>query len=171
MKTKVLMVAIAMGLVLTAADANAQGRDGHMGRGPGIDFATMDLDSDGSVTMEEIEAAHAARFADADTDGDGGLSADELTAQATANNAERMARGIERMLSRMDENEDGILQMDEMKPRGGRGLDRMFSHLDADEDGAISADEFEAAKAERGEGRGRGGHGRGHGDRDHGKRG
>jgi Ca2+-binding EF-hand superfamily protein len=77
------------------------------------------------------------------------------------------------MIERMDENEDGLIQADEMKPRGGdrgeRNMERMFERMDTDEDGTLSAEEFAAAQEkmqERGERRQGQGHSQGHGNND-----
>lgn len=51
-----------------------------------MDFATVDADGDGVVTLEEATAAGwewtEEQFGVADTDGDGGLSAEEFAAAA-----------------------------------------------------------------------------------------
>ena len=166
MKTKILMAVLLSGVVMTAGAVTAQTAPAEMPERP--DFATLDTDSDGALTMAELEARGNARFADADTDGDGALSAEELVAQHTANAEERVAR----MITRMDTNEDGILQMDELKPRGGARFERMFERMDADKDGVLSEEEFAAVQdrmQERAGGRherGRdGGRGDGHGPR------
>ncbi|MEY1556408.1 EF-hand domain-containing protein [Yoonia sp. R2331] len=158
MKTQILMIAIAAGLTLNAVPVAAQDRADRP------DFATLDADGDGMLTLEEMQAAGAARFAAADADGDGALSAEELTAQMS----ERAARGADRMIERLDENGDGLLQQAEMQDsRMADRAERLFARADADEDGSISAEEFEAVKermGKRGGGK-RGGKGRGHGGR------
>ena len=151
MKRQILMAALLSGLVVAAGAASA---DGHRGERP--DFATLDLNGDGMLSLEELQNQGEARFAAADTNGDGGLSAEELIAAAGARAAER----AEQMIERHDENGDGVLQIDEM-PRPGDRADRMFDRVDADEDGLISEAEFEAAKDRMGERRG----GRDHGSR------
>ena len=156
MKSTVLIAAIAAGLTLVALDASAEGRGGPREKPA---FAILDADGNGSITMEELENAAAARFAAMDTDGNGGISAAEL---ATAHEAE-MASRTAKMIERMDENGDGELQADEMKPRGrGNNAERMFDHMDENEDAAISQDEYDAA------GEGRGGRHGGKGGRDRG---
>ena len=97
--------------------------------------------------MEELQAQGEARFASIDTNGDGGLSAEELIAAAEGRAEDRAAR----MLERLDENGDGILQMDEMPRRGGDRAERMFDRVDANDDGVISQEEFETAKERHGE--------------------
>ncbi|MFZ3581510.1 EF-hand domain-containing protein [Loktanella sp. DJP18] len=126
------------------------------------DFATLDVDGDGAVTQEEMQAQALSRFATADTDGDGGLSAEEMIAQQDQRRAARMAR----MIAARDTNGDGLLQAEEMVPDGDR-MARMFDHMDSDADGSISAAEFDAMTEHIGRGGpGRGDHkGRGHDDR------
>lgn len=146
MTQKVFVLALVAAVVGVAGAAQADdGRERP-------DFATLDANGDGVITQEELQAHAAARFASVDTNGDGGLSAEELIAAA----GERAADRTERMIARADENGDGLIQQDEMRPRGGDRLARMFARVDADEDGTISEDEFTAAqerRAERGEGR------------------
>lgn len=156
MKTTILIAALLSGAMMTAAVAQGAG---HQNR---PDFATLDLNSDGGVTMEEMQTQGQARFAAADTDGDGALSVAEMTAAAQARAGARAAQ----MLGDLDTNGDGLLQQAEMQPRGGDRLDRMFTRLDADADGAISEAEFAAARDHTGAGMGtHRGHGHGAPDR------
>lgn len=172
MKTALLMGAIIAGLAVNSAQAQERHADGPRGE---MEFSALDANSDGMLTPEDLAALQAERFATADTDGDGGLSEAELIARATQEASERAAARAERfatrMLERLDENEDGILQADELGDGTSRGMDRMFARFDTDEDGAISQEEFEAAKAAMEERRGdrmdRGGRD-GHGPRDRG---
>jgi Ca2+-binding EF-hand superfamily protein len=134
-----------------------------------VEFGALDTNGDGGLTLEEMQAAAAARFAAADTDGDGGLSAAEMLAQREADNTERAERRAARMIERLDENEDGLVQIEELA-EARRPLDRMFERVDTDEDGVISQAEFDDAREHMGERRhGHGGDRRhGHGDRDRG---
>lgn len=157
MKSTVLMTAIVAGLTLTAMDASAAGRGGDRAM---PDFATLDTDGSGTLSVAELEAAAAGRFAAMDINGDGGISAEELA----ANREGRAAKRAERMLSRLDANEDGLLQADEMKPRGA-SVERMMSRVDTNEDGEISPEEFEKMSDKRGK---RGGKGRGDRQKDNG---
>ncbi|MCU4654024.1 calcium-binding protein [Roseibacterium sp. SDUM158016] len=143
--------------------------------GPRMVFEQFDLDGDGSVTLEEMEGARAARFAEADANDDGVLDRDELIAMAT----ERAARGIDRMLERVDADGDGAISSEEMADmrgaRRGPGPEAMFERFDANADGAVTEAEFDEAMAafrerhggrfgDRGEMQGRGQDGgRGHG--------
>ena len=162
MKTPILMAAIVAGFGLVGTDAQAQGR---------ADFATLDSNGDGQITMEELAAQGAARFATADTNGDGALSEAELLARASERAEGRAASIVARMLERLDANEDGLIQQTEMPTPDGTRAERRFERADANDDGAISAEEFEAASERGGDGRRghkggkRGGHGEGRGGR------
>lgn len=156
MKTTLLILAISAGAALSMTPAQAQDRGGMI-------FEELDLNNDGQVTLEELEGQQAARFAAADTDGDGALSEAELLARAEERAGDRATRMVTRMLERLDANEDGLIQADEMPERENDRMTRRFERADANEDGAISAEEFEQARSERG---GKGGrHGGGKGER------
>lgn len=159
MKTPVLMAAIVAGFGLVATGAQAQGRP---------DFATLDTNGDGAISMAELEAQGEQRFATADTDGNGALSEAEMLAQAESRSEGRAAKMVARMLERLDANNDGEIQQTELPEHGGGRAERMFERADANEDGAISEEEFDAVAD-----RGRGGRGGKHGDRGgrHGQRG
>ena len=166
--------AMILAMAVNALPLSAQ-EQGQMPRGPQFNFADLDADNDGKVTPAELQAHAAARFAAADTDGNGTLSVEELVARQELLRAERMQRGAERMMERMDANKDGVLSADEMRPQNG---DRMFARLDADNDGAISEEEMNKARerfADRHEGKfgkwmkrhGDGEHGHGEGKKWH----
>ncbi|MFT6076523.1 MAG: Ca2+-binding EF-hand superfamily protein [Yoonia sp.] len=141
MKSKILMAALLSGAVLAAGAAQAKE---HRER---PDFVTLDLNGDGSLSLEELQAQGQARFANVDTNADGALSAEELIAAARDRASERAAR----MIERQDDNGDGVLQIDEMPSRGdGDRAEQMFERVDADSDGAISQEEFETAKERQG---------------------
>lgn len=144
---------------VTTADAGdatlpPAGRGGAMGhamrggmRGPMEalpDFATLDTNGDGEISLDEVKAAAEARFAAADTNGDGALSQDELAAQILKRMQEMAANGAARMIENLDKNGDGVLQPDEMQARGGDILDRMFARIDTNNDGQISQAEYDA---------------------------
>ena len=126
-------------------DGPGFGKPGFGGPGMMIDFARMDADKDGKVTLAEVTAFRANMVADADTDKDGLLSVDELAAHdakmVQANAADRAAARV----AAQDLNADGKLSVEEMlAPPMPANL---FGHLDTDGDGAISQAEFDAAKA------------------------
>ena len=143
MKSKILAVGIVAGLSLMAMDVSAQGRG---------DFATLDTNGDGQLTLEELQAQRATRFDTADTDGDGALSLAELEAVQS----ERAAAHAARILARLDADDSGALTLDEMGGNRPDRTGRIFERLDADADGVISIDEFEAMKDRGGPGHRRG---------------
>ena len=176
LRLALLAAAVAAGLGVSAA--TAQGMDDMApGMGPrALDFATADADGDGLLTPEELTGWAEARFAAADADADGALSAEEMADAASEAMAGRIAERTARMVERMDDDGDGLLQYSEIEARMPRPA-MIFDRLDTDGDGAISSEEF-AAVAEhrggpggmmqRGEGRGFGGWFGGHGEGRHG---
>ncbi|WP_299830764.1 EF-hand domain-containing protein [uncultured Roseobacter sp.] len=134
------------GLIAATAIAVAGGavyaRGGH--HGAPIDFETLDSNSDGQITKEEMQARGAARMASADTDGDGFLTKEELEAAG----AERARAFASRMIERLDANADGKLSAEEMqKPDRAERAERRFDRVDTDGNGTISEAEFDAARA------------------------
>ncbi|NIZ10134.1 EF-hand domain-containing protein [Pseudooceanicola sp. HF7] len=125
-----------------------------------LDFSQLDVDGNGELTLEEMQAHGKARaqerFAAADTDGDGKLSEADVAAHMKAMRAEREAqrdaRRAKHFLAERDADGDGLLSIDEMAPKGARA-EKMFGRVDRDGDGVISAEEFQAMQdrfAERG---------------------
>lgn len=162
MKTMLLMSAIAAGFMINANTAEAQG--GHRG-GERPSFETLDANSDGQVTLIELQAHRATqgaeRFAQTDTNSDGALSLEEMTAKADEERMARATRRAKRMIERLDANDDGLIQQSELSEREGRPdrAEEMFAKLDTDSSGGLSAEEFEAAKKEMRGGRDGGRHG------------
>jgi Ca2+-binding EF-hand superfamily protein len=121
----------------------------HEGKGQRMNFEQLDANSDGFITMDEMQAAHAARFAKNDANGDGFLDAEELAAshpkmgKRHKRGEEQSARKKSRMMRYMDENGDGKVALSEMPTDR---LERMFAKLDTDGDSKISKAEMEARK-------------------------
>ena len=157
MKTKLLIAALIAGVAATSVSAAGFGRGeagsfgGRMGAAD-LDFATIDANGDGSITLEEMQAIPATKFAAVDTDGSGTLTQEELTAQITADIELRAANHAQMQIAQRDTDGDGVLSLEEMQPTDTTRLATGFARLDADADGVVTAEEFEAfqtAKAER----------------------
>jgi Ca2+-binding EF-hand superfamily protein len=157
---KRMMIASMASLVLTSGLALAHGdgkgfarwdRDGNGAvtrdemRTTAVEqFQKIDLNKDGRLTLDEIQAAHrehaAARFAEKDANKDGKLERTEVP------------RMPDEMFKRLDANNDGALTPDELAAKGARFAEhaqKRFQHEDANGDGAISQDEVIAAVDKR----------------------
>lgn len=118
-------------------------------------FKTADIDADGFLSADELEAAHvqeraahiADKFAELDNNGDGGIKADELT------NTEGPNRHLARNFAEVDSNGDGSITLEEMKASiqakeaevancREQKKAQKFTKLDIDSDGKISLTEF-----------------------------
>ncbi|PUB12091.1 EF-hand domain-containing protein [Yoonia sediminilitoris] len=158
MKKTILTATVLTVLTMTAATADQ--------RHNGLDFAALDGNGDGAISLSELQARQTARFSDADSDGDGALSIDELTASVSQQAQERHASRVARMIERLDENGDGLLQEAELAARGSERMERMFERADSDDDGLVTESEFADLRDRRGGDRGKrhdGGRGGRHG--------
>ncbi|MDE9449329.1 EF-hand domain-containing protein [Aliiroseovarius sp. Z3] len=187
----VLGASVALGgtAVMAFGGKDGRGMDGPHGGFMQMEFADLDADANGQLTVEDLQANAQARFTSADTDGNGELTVEELQAHRSAKMAERQAASgdqqkrskplsekqmgwmVEKMIAKRDSNGNGTLSLDEMTPDQVR-LDRMIDRFDTDDDNAISQAEFDEAQKEAFlRGHGKRGHGQGgHGKGGHGKR-
>lgn len=106
----------------------------------GVAFEQLDVDNDGVISRAEMEGIAQRRFQAADTNGDGMITVEELEAQAVS----RARMSAEKIMTRLDKNEDGMLEESEL-PNGKRAGHR-FDRMDGDGDGAVSKAEFDAAR-------------------------
>lgn len=157
MENSTLKILIAS-LAITAGAGVAFAQGGGM-RGQGMTFETLDADGSGEITAEDFELLKSQRFAAIDLDSDGSVSLEEFTEHAQANAAARASE----MFARLDADGDGVLSRDALEGRMGRGApgERMLSRFDSDNSGGISAEEFEAARERFAERRTGGEHGKG----------
>ncbi|PZR01039.1 MAG: histidine kinase [Cereibacter sphaeroides] len=109
-----------------------------------FDFAVIDTDKDGKITMEEIEVYRASRVQGVDANNDGKLSVDELTAMEMKRMEEVARSKAARMVERFDADGDGQLSAAELASRPVPM--RMFDRIDTDGDNAISQAEVDAAR-------------------------
>jgi len=100
-------------------------------------IANYDMDGDGTVTREELEAGLRQYFRQADTNHDGHLDADE----AAAANQRRIALDQSAAIPLIDWNKDGIIDFDEF----AAGVRSEFKRLDLNGDGKVTIDEFRMA--------------------------
>ena len=140
------------GMMRHGDDGPRYGRQMQEGMGPrgdGPGFAMMfqraDKDNSGTVTFEEFTAASPMALASADANGDGQINADELTDSMMR---EMMKRRAERMIERLDSDNDGQISMAEVE----NSQKRMFERIDIDGSGAIEQDELPQGRGMRGDG-------------------
>ncbi|WP_299349953.1 EF-hand domain-containing protein [uncultured Shimia sp.] len=144
------VVAAAIGVTAVAVQAKSFGK-GFGPRGPmPMEFSQLDINGDGQMTKEEMQAFGEQRFAEADTDGDGFLSMEEMKAHMVKEIEARFDKHGDKMLERKDANGDGKLSLEEMRPNEKR-QDKMFARMDADSDGVITQEEFDAARSKMAE--------------------
>lgn len=103
-----------------------------------------------AITAAQAHAQKGPRleFADIDADGSGSLSADEMSA-ARANKTERM-------IARLDTDEDGSISEEEwdnrpVRQKNGKRKAPDFADLDVDGNGLISSYDLETVRTERAE--------------------
>jgi Ca2+-binding EF-hand superfamily protein len=102
-------------------------------------FAVMDTNGDGKLSVEEHAEGAGRMFAAMDTDGNGSVTAAEMdAAQAKLHGDARMSSADK--IKAIDTNGDGMLSRDE-HVAGSRS---MFDKMDADHDGGITAAEMQA---------------------------
>jgi len=124
-------------------DADAGRPIEQMGRGgPGGGFLSrlleFDLDGDGRLTMDEAPEAIQARFERMDQNGDGFLDAEDQPAERGPGGlGGGPPGGFAQRLKELDKNGDGKLSREEAPDR----MQRFFDRMDRNEDGFIDEDE------------------------------
>jgi len=153
MKKITIAALITLGLAGATYTAMADNHRGGKGHG-GQMLEQVDANQDGNISKEEVANHRAERFSSADTNGDNLISADEFEAFAIAERERKQAERRARRFAKMDVDGDGLISADEHAAADKR-MDRMFERVDKDGDGVITEAEREAAKAKRGERRGK----------------
>ncbi|MEM1398800.1 MAG: EF-hand domain-containing protein [Pseudomonadota bacterium] len=111
------------------------GRGGHHGRGfGGISFEEVDANGDGTITLQEMQAAAGTRFGNADTNGDGAIDLGEFAAAQELRAEERRQLRAARAFERLDANSDGTVTQEEMET----AVAERFERMDRNEDGELT---------------------------------
>lgn len=132
-KESITVLAVVAGLVATTAQAR-DGSERMQER-----FSQIDVNSDGQITPEEMQAQAIARFTAADTDGDGALTAQEMAAAA-------QGKRKERLLKRFDKDGDGSISGAELDAVGEGKMGKRFDRIDADNNGSVTLEEMQARR-------------------------
>jgi len=93
------------GLASAAVDAHDRKHNHKEHMGKHFKSKKIDINKDGSISLEELLSGNMERFQKLDSDSDGTLSADEFNARLVA------------MFSKIDANGDGLINGDEMPKR------------------------------------------------------
>jgi len=141
-----VVLALAGFASVSLADGGRHGRGHHGGFGHGL-FETYDANDDGRLTQAEIDQVRQDRLAEFDQDGDGSLSLEEYQALWMDAMRERM---VDRFQSH-DDDGDGTVTAEEFT----EPLDRIVSRLDRNDDGELTMEELRRDR-DRGDRRGRG---------------
>lgn len=143
-KSTLQLVALSGLIALSGMAAEARGKDS------AARFEAIDTDSNGSVTVEELQAHAAARFASADSDGDGFLTPEEMRAGRDARAGKGGADRADKMLERHDTDKNGVLDKAELEAAGEQRKDRrgarMMQRLDTNDDGKLDLAEITARR-------------------------
>ena len=158
-RTKVLIAsiggAVALGITSAAvAGMSEHGRGGHMSAMVGM----IDTDADGKITRAEADAFRDAHLKQFDANADGVLNGDEYIAMLEDFRRQMMLTRFKKA----DADGDGALSKDEL----GNRMDWMFAHLDRNDDGVIEADEMRKRGGHKGDDDDDDDHGRGHHGKD-----
>ncbi len=134
MKTSILVIAACIGLATPSLALAAKG-DGE-GDGNRIQkrFERMDQDSNGRVTLEEVNTVREKRLARVDANGDGAVTLEELEEAS-----KRESRHGARRFERMDLNGDGKVTADE----SAEVTAMWFEKVDKNGDGGITIGELQ----------------------------
>lgn len=147
--TKIVLASVVAGAIgivgfVSLADAHGKkwGRDGGFGgRGPAMILGQMDANSDGDLTLAEIDEFRTSTLAKFDANGDQALTLDEFQNAWLEMMRPRMVDSFQRL----DEDGDAIVTDQEIQTP----LAMLTRRLDRNEDGVISSDEMRRKRGHR----------------------
>ena len=148
--TSIALITPALVTASYAQDVNSpevseEKQKGNKGKRGGIAFEDLDADGNGIVSLEEFKNVNQMlKFAQADTNSDGIFSAEEIEAYGESleeRMQKRFQRMKERLMERVDTNDDGQIDATEIEA----SQQVMFDRLDADSNGELSEEELEKA--------------------------
>ena len=141
-------LALVAGTTLAYAAIGERGYGFHHGHermqemGAGL-FDNADVDSDGSVSRQEMQARLTERFSNADTDGDSSVTKAEIV-EVIERNSERQfvqrysGRIADHLVYQFDLDDDGSVTFSELDNRTGK----LFAILDRNDDGKLEIAEI-----------------------------
>ncbi|MEM9734579.1 MAG: EF-hand domain-containing protein [Pseudomonadota bacterium] len=103
----------------------------------------LDTNGDGKLSIAETVTRASMRFERADQNKDGAITVEEITATMQRRRSERFAR---RVMRRLDVNGDGKVTKEEMESRARK----RFARMDADDSGFLEQDEMRRSRWRRG---------------------
>lgn len=133
-KNRTSLYMLLVGILATGAAFAEQGQNHFMQR--------FDLNNDGNITLDEFNQGSAERFGRMDRDNNNMISQDEFKAYAST-------RRSERMLKKMDSNNDGQITRQEFLDAKMKSAEQQFTGMDTDANGVISASELNASRMGR----------------------
>ena len=157
--TKIILASVAVLAVAGGAALANHGWKMHKGKRAALEFLrAADADKDEALTLSEINTAIASRFNQADGNGDQSLSKAELVAAMesmsdTAFLKRRSGSIADRVVYRMDLNDDGLVALSEVENR----VAKFFAVADRNDDGKVVIEEVRRLRGV-GHGRHRGHH-------------
>jgi len=134
-KSALVVLAASLPVGFALADAKSHARNSHHATLMIEMFNAADSDGNGTVSQKELHGYRLGLFKASDDNGDGALSVAELDAMIARFRVDRM----QRLLTRMDTDGDGIVGADEFARHRGRWM----RHLDGNGDGNIEKADIE----------------------------
>jgi len=109
----------------------------------------FDGNSDGSITLDELQQVRAAHFVAIDTDNSGDLTDTEMQAYKEVMRESRM----QERFTTNDADGNGVLSLEEFQQDRGDRAERRFNRLDSNADGALTFEEMTTAMQGRNKGK------------------